>query len=328
MLGQSAGICSALLLSLIFIATGSASQLASATSMSDVDHEKITIWSQGVRLAGDIYKPKGLKPTDKLPGILLIPGWGGSKKNLETNYAPHFAEQGFVVLTFDFKSWGESDGPLLASQALPPTEEAAEATVKVTLIRKIVNPISMSEDVRAALHYLGGEPQVISDNLGIWGTSMGGGLALPIAATDDRIKAYVDQMGPINYKYNLKDIPDTQMRQAQTLVARGVIPPFPGPGGTANPQLRGYPDWAAMKRFDPLSFVDRLDVPTLIIDAEDESLFDTSQNGLLLYEAIKDRVEARYVTYPGKHYDMYKGDNLREGRSAALQWFQKHLQKN
>ena len=80
-----------------------------------------------------------------------------------------------------------------------------------------------------------------------------------------------------------------------------------------------------MKRFDPLSFVDRLNVPTLIIDAQDESLFDTSKNGLLLYEAIKDRLEARYVTYPGKHYDMYKGNNLKEARSAALRWFQTHL---
>ena len=328
MLARAVGFYRALWLSVIFLAAWSVSPITTATSLSDVDHEKIVIWSQGVRLAGDIYKPKDLTPTDKLPGILLVPGWGGSKKNLEKNYAPHFAEQGFVVLTFDYKSWGESDGPILASQPLPKTEEAAETTAKVTHIRKIVNPLSMSEDVRAALHYLGGEPQVMPGNLGIWGTSMGGGLALPVAATDDRIKAYVDQMGPINYKYNLKDIPDQQMRQAETMVARGILPPYPGPGGTANPQLRGYPDWAAMKRFDPLSFADRLNVPTLIIDAEEESLFDTSKNGQLLYERIHDRVEARYVTYPGKHYDMYQGNNLKQGRAAALLWFQKHLQEN
>ena len=48
-----------------------------ANEFSDVEHQSITIWSQGSRLAGDIYKPKGLKPTDKLPGILMVPGWGG-----------------------------------------------------------------------------------------------------------------------------------------------------------------------------------------------------------------------------------------------------------
>jgi len=47
----------------------------------------------------------------------------------------------------------------------------------------------MSGDVRAALNYLGAEPGVITGNLGIWGTGMGGGLALVMAASDDRIKA-------------------------------------------------------------------------------------------------------------------------------------------
>ena len=51
--------------------------------MSDVKRESITIWSQGVRLAGDIYKPGDLRVAEKLPGILMVPGWGGSKKNLE-----------------------------------------------------------------------------------------------------------------------------------------------------------------------------------------------------------------------------------------------------
>ena len=134
--------------------------------MSDVHRESITIWSQGVRLAGDIYKPTNLEATKKkLPGIVMVPGWGGSKKNLEKNYAPHFARQGFVVLAFDFKSWGESDGPLVALEPLPQTEEAAEVILKANHIREFVNPLSMSEDVRAALNYLGAEPGVMPENL-------------------------------------------------------------------------------------------------------------------------------------------------------------------
>jgi len=293
--------------------------------MSDVHRESITIWSQGVRLAGDIYKPGNLKTTEKLPGILMVPGWGGSKKNLGKNYAPHFASKGFVVLAFDFKSWGESDGPLVALEPLPETEAAAELTLKTTHIREIVNPFSMSEDVRAALNYLAAEPGVMVDNLGIWGTSMGGGLALVMAASDDRIKALVSQMGPVNYKYNLKDIPDQKMRQVEAMVARGELPPFPGPKDSPSPQLKGYPDWVAMKRFDPMSCLDDLKTPTLIIDAEEEALFDTRKNGLLVHEAIKDRLETRYVTYPGQHYDMYEGENLKSARTSAVQWFIKHL---
>jgi hypothetical protein len=83
-----------------------------------------------------------------------------------------------------------------------------------------------------------------------------------------------------------------------------------------------------MKRFDPMSYLDDLNIPTLIIDAEKEALFDIRKNGLLAYETIKDRLEALYITYPGQHYDMYEGENLRTARSTALQWFVKHLWTN
>jgi dienelactone hydrolase len=296
-----------------------------ATEFPDIEHQSITIWSQGARLSGDIYKPKGLKPTDKLPGILMVPGWGGSKNNIGKKYAPHFAEKGFIVLTFDFKSWGESEGHLLAVEPLTPLLTTDVITVKTQHVREIINPFIMTENVRSALHYLSGEPQVIPNSLGIWGTSMGGGLALVVAADDDRVKALVTQMSPVNYQHNLRAFPDNKMRQVEMLTARGIIPPFPGPKSKVNPLLKGFPDWVAMKRFQPLSYADSLNAATLIIDAEQETLFDIKQNGQLLHERLKSRVESQYITYPGKHYDMYKGENLSAARTSALQWFITHL---
>ena len=301
------------------------SLLASAELSDRIDHEAVTIWSQGLRLAGDIYRPAEVDDGENLPGILLIPGWGGNKENVGKNYARYFAEAGFVVLTFDFKGWGKSDGPLLAAVKLEPVEEQTEITVKASHIRKVVNPFSMSADVRAALHYLGGEPGVIPDNLGVWGTSMGGALALVSATSDERVKAFVTQMGPVNYSYNLKQLPAELMRQAETQAARGDIPPYPGPKSKGDPRLRGYPDWVALKQFEPLAELDRLDAPTLIIDAEDETLFDPVKNGGQLHEAIKHRLPSRYVTYPGGHYEMYQGENLSAARSEALDWFLKYL---
>jgi dipeptidyl aminopeptidase/acylaminoacyl peptidase len=311
---------------LVFITT--LALQSKANEFSDFEHQSITIWSQGSRLAGDIYKPKGLKTTDKLPGILMVPGWGGSKNNIGEKYAPYFAQKGFIVLTFDFKSWGESEGYLVGVDPLANSEETKETVVKTSHVRDIIDPFVMTENVRSALHYLGGEPQVKPNNLGIWGTSMGGGLALVVAANDDRVKALVTQMSPVNYKYNLSAFPDSKMRQVETLTARGIIPPFPGPKSQINPLLKGFPDWVAMKRFDPLSYADKLTAPTLIIDAEEESLFDIKQNGQLLHEQIKTRIDSSYMTYPGKHYDMYKGENLKAARNSALEWFIKNLTKD
>lgn len=298
---------------------------ACAVSVSDVDHQVVTIWSQGIQLEGDVYKPKNMKPGEKLPGILMVPGWGGNKKNIEKNYAPHFAKQGFIVLSFDFKGWGQSDGPLLLSEKLPTADESTEVSVKATHIRQIINPLSMVEDVRAALHVLGSEPQVLPNSLGIWGTSMGGGLALVVATDDDRVKALVSQIAPFNYKHNLKAIPDQKMREVEAMAARGIIPPYPGPKSKVNEMLRGFPDWVSMKRFDPMLHAQNLNAATLIMDAKDEVLFENKQNGELLYNSIKDRLDARYLSFPGGHYGMYQGDNLDKGRAEAIKWFTTHL---
>jgi dipeptidyl aminopeptidase/acylaminoacyl peptidase len=314
-----------LISSLLFCITLSLTSLAAATNIKDVVHEEVTIWSQGVRLAADVYKPKGLTPTQKLPGILLVPGWGGSKENLKKNYGPHFAELGFIVLAFDYKSWGQSDGPIVPTGALTHSKEAAKLDINVTHIRKVVEPFSMLADVRAALHYLGGEPQVIPNNLGIWGTSLGGGLAMVMAASDDRIKVLVDQMGPVNYVHNLREMPIAMARKIETLTARGILPPYPDATMAKNPALKGYPNWAAMKRFNPMNYVDQLNVPTLIIDAENETLFDRTQNGVLLHNSIKDRLDAKYIAYPGGHYDLYKGNNQKAAFKEASDWLIRYL---
>jgi len=299
--------------------------LSAATTLDDVDHKEITIMSQGVRLAGDIYTPKNLRTEQKLPGILLIPGRGGSKENLKINQAPQFADLGFVVLAFDYKSWGKSDGPIVPSEALAHEGETTRLDVNVTHVRNVVDPFSMLSDVRAALHYLGGEPQVMPNNLGIWGTSFGGALAVVMAANDDRVQALVDQMGPVNFPYNQKKLPVVVARKIETAMARGDVAPFPNAITGKTPGLKGYSDWAAMKRFNSLTYADQLKMPTLIIDAENETVFDRNKNGVLLHEAIKGRVEAKYVTYPGGHYDLYTGDNQKAALKEASDWFVKYL---
>ena len=302
-----------------------ANTVAAAAVMDGVEHQEITIWSGGVRLAGDIYTPAGMTPGEKLPGILLVHGWGGVKANLTRDRAPRFAAKGFVVLVFDYKGWGESNGPVWVEKELPATEELAEVEVKGKHIRKVISPRSMLQDARAALNFLAGDPRVLPGNIGIWGTSLGGGLSLVIAASDDRIRAFVDQIGAVNFKANLSMINDDMVRRWEIQRARGVIAPFPGQESVIDPALKGYPDWIHLKQFDSFASAPQLDVPTLIIDAEDEELFAREVNGQLLYTEIKDRVPSNYLVLPGKHYDMYSGENYETAQVAAQDWFVEHL---
>ncbi|MEP4148626.1 MAG: alpha/beta fold hydrolase [Halioglobus sp.] len=311
-----------------FIAAMSAAAIASSAAddkSAVVEQEAVSIWSEGVLLQGNLFKPAGMSAGEKLPGILLVHGWGGTKQHLNRAYAPHFARLGFVVLTFDFKGWGQSNGPLLHRQELDPAEDRTDVTVDVEHVRRVINPESMVADARAALNFLAGEPQVLADNIGIWGTSLGGGIALVVAAADDRIKAYVDQIGAVNFKGNLTMITDEMVRRWEVQRARGVIDSYPGPESAIIPALQGYPDWIYLKRFDSFAAADQLQVPTLIIDAEDEELFAREINGQLLYSTIKDRVPARYVAYPGKHYDLYQGAPYKSALKDAQDWFVQHL---
>jgi hypothetical protein len=52
-------------------------------------------------------------------------------------------------------------------------------------------------------------------------------------------------------------------------------------------------------------------LPTLVIDVEQEELFDRKQNGRALYGVVSPSAPARYVKFPCKHFairDQYYGE--------------------
>ncbi|MFT6694158.1 MAG: dipeptidyl aminopeptidase/acylaminoacyl peptidase [Neolewinella sp.] len=301
--------------------------LLSPLSFSDevgIDQKTITFWSDGSRLQGTIFTPKDIALEEKLPGILLIHGWGGHRGNLNKNYAPHFAKLGFVVMTFDLRSWGESDGFFVAETTLPPVNSVANVDVSGQHIRSIVNPFKMLDDARAALSWFVAEPNLQANNIGVWGTSFGGSLAVVTAANDRRVKALVTQMAPVNNQATFGQIPEGMVSAWETQRARGEITPYPGPE-SASPGLRGYPDMIAMKRYDPAAYWPKVSSPTLIIDAENEELFDRRVNGLALHQSLKGRIATNYKVIEGKHYDLYRGDGYEQALKAAQDWFLEHL---
>lgn len=277
----------------------------------------ITIWSDGVRLAGDLWQPDGLAAGEKRPAVLLVHGWGGTKAHLNQAYAPRFADMGYVVLTFDYRGWGESDGKLLQS------DSADSAAADATEVRQIVDPIDQLEDIENAYYYLIGEPVVDAQRLAIWGSSLGGGLALQSAATLPGFKVLISQIGAVNPQAQQAMSAD-DIRQWRIARARGVAPPFPGKE-SAIEGLTGNPDWPEYVRYDPFAHAQALTAATLIIDAENEELFDIAENGAALYAVIKDRVPARYETLPGKHYDIYRDSGYQAAVKLQMAWLEQYL---
>jgi uncharacterized protein len=308
----------------MMMVTSSSAQQLPVPRSDRVTEQTVTIWSDGTRLAADVYKPKDIPVGIKLPTIVFCPGWGGSKNNLR-RIAIKFAEAGFIGATFDYRTWGESEGKIVIQGEIPKLDEQGMATVQVQVIRDVVNPLDMADDIRRVIDYLQTESGVDTNRIGLWGTSYGGGLAAWVGAHDDRVKcisAQVPSMGLI------PDIWEKTGRLRAIQQARGEIEPIPQEIDTV-PNLRGTPHLAKMIHYNVINVAHRVNVPTIIIDAENEELVKPSENGAAVYEIIKARGNvpvAYHLMKNTTHYGMY---NEKYEASSILQlaWFNKHLNR-
>jgi esterase/lipase len=103
----------------------------------------------GTKIAYDLYEPDGTPPAAGWPGVLLLHGLGGSKDQLAPE-AQVFAAHGYAALAYSARGEGTSTGDL---ELAGPNETG---------------------DERAMTAFLTGLPEV-SDQVGAWGVSYGGG---------------------------------------------------------------------------------------------------------------------------------------------------------
>ncbi|HEY0679756.1 MAG TPA: alpha/beta hydrolase [Chitinophagaceae bacterium] len=120
----------------------------------------------GITLAGDFYLPKN--SNGKPLAALAISGpFGAVKEQSSGLYAAQMAERGFIALAFDPSFTGESGGEP----------------------RNVGSPDINTEDFSAAVDYLGLQPSVDRNRIGIIGICGWAGFALNATAVDKRVKA-------------------------------------------------------------------------------------------------------------------------------------------
>ncbi len=287
----------------------------------------VEIWSDGTRLAGDLFYPKDRAGGEQLPAIVLCHGWGGKKEHLNRAIAPQFASAGYVVLTFDYRGWGESDSRLVVRGEMPEPDEDGYVTVKAQAIKEVVDPVDQQMDIDNAISFIEGESMVDTDRIGIWGSSFGGGHVIWRAAHDDRVACVVSQVGGMNGMAHNK-LP-AALSKARTQRARGEIDPVPQGIAMAGGELQGTAFMERVVLFSPGYFAQYVTVPTLLIDGDEEHYFDITQNSGAVYKVLKaNNVPAEYhVLEKTKHYDVYRGETLKAVMALEIPWFDKHLKK-
>ncbi|MDX1383222.1 MAG: alpha/beta fold hydrolase, partial [Thermoanaerobaculia bacterium] len=297
-----------------------------------VSERRVEIWSEGTRIVGDLYEPTGLAAGDRVPAILMSHGWGGTKEHLR-NYAPRFATLGIVVLAIDYRGWGESDGRLVVEGPMPEPDDEGRVTVRAREIRNVIDPWDQLLDVENALAFLLGEPHVDSERVGYWGSSYSGAHAIWLAAHEDRLRTVIAQV-PAADSISLtrtswqaadgdeiREMAATQARRQ----ARGEIPPIPQ-GTHKAPNLQGWTRLDKVVTYRPVEDAGRIDIPILVIDAENEELFDRHGAGeLAVQRAQANGAEAVYHVVPGiTHYGIYS-EAYQHSIELALEWWAKHL---
>jgi len=159
-----------------------------------VTMQKVEFKNQyNMKVAGNLFIPKGLKQNSKNPAIIVGHPMGAVKEQSSNLYATKMAEQGFVTLAIDLSFWGESEGQP----------------------RNAVLPDVYAEDFSAAVDFLGTRPFVDRGRIGVIGICGSGSFAISAAKIDPRLKAIATVS-----MYDMGAVSRNGLRHSQTLEQR------------------------------------------------------------------------------------------------------------
>jgi len=219
----------------------------------------VTFRNREQQLVGMLHVPDGLRRREKAPGIVMFHGFTGNRTEahrLFVQAARTLCDARFVVLRFDFRGSGDSEG------------EFEDMTVSEEV-----------SDAEKSLEFLGNQPLVDKERIGVVGLSLGGRVASILASEDKRVKFAIllsPALGPLREKFS-----SSMDGQALEKLKRGEA-------------VKVSDGWYMKKPFFdtlddpvPLDAMDRISVPVLIVHGDNDQVvpIETSKRA---YEIIKD----------------------------------------
>ena len=259
---------------------------------------------------------------------MLCHGYTGVKDLYLPDNARVLNEAGYVVLTFDYKGWGTSEGP-----------------------RSRLAPYGRVADVQAALTFLGLQSQVDPERLGIYGTSYGGATVVWVGAVDPRVKCIVSVVGvghgrrwmrsvrrpdewhdllqraEVDRKKRVLDGQSAMAERSQILLPDRQSAELAAAARKGNPSaindlpldyiddtLGFHPEWV----------VDKIAPrPILFITTDDDRLVPPEQSEALFAKAGEPK---KLVTLRGfGHYEVYVEPAFSQVMDETRAWFAKYL---
>lgn len=158
----------------------------------------VEFYSEGLKLAGVLRVPDDLGPGEKRPAVVCCQGFSLTKEVWIPGNARALTAAGYVTLTLDYRTFGESAGE-------PRCRLVPQAQVR---------------DVQHALTFLETVPEVDATRLGVFGISLGASVAAGVAGVDPRVRALVAIAGPADLERVWSHFPDIERFRAKIHAAR------------------------------------------------------------------------------------------------------------
>ena len=297
---------------------------------SRFESTRISFESNGLNCFGYLYRPSN-KSID-LPCVILANGFSNTMDWILPAYAERFAAAGFAVLIFDYRYFGESEGQP----------------------RQLISVEQQREDIRAALRFTHTLPGIDPNRIALWGSSLGGGHVIAVAAEEPSIAAVIAQVPGLDMvskeaRATIK-VPTSVVLKLLGAAVRDAIQGFLGlppyyakvfgePGETAvfsdtrlKPRfealMKGSRTWRneftprfylALPRYQP-GMMEKLTMPLLVCVAEKEVYSNPEFQTKIARQAPRGEV----LHYPGEHFDFYHG-LFDEIVADEIEFLQRHL---
>ncbi|MFE9116257.1 CocE/NonD family hydrolase [Streptomyces sp. NPDC007172] len=325
---------------------------------------KFTIRAQGRSCAvdADLYRPAGVDKAHPAPAVLTTNGFGGNKADGSTaGTAKAFAARGYVALAYSGLGFGKS-GCLISLD-----DPAIDGRAASRLIDFLAGTRAADDGTRVdyVTEDRPGDPRV-----GMIGGSYGGAIQMATAAVDHRVDALVPMItwNDLSYALDPNNVADRKVPgafkwqwtngfyligESRPITLPNLDPSRWGTLGCVHfvsdacktiglLNSGSYPagPTAAMLRYarsvSPVSYLDRVEAPTLLIQGQTDSLFNLNE-ATATYQALQDNGTTTKMIWqswghsggqaPGE-LDLSQG-NLETSYTGQriLAWFDRYLRK-
>lgn len=283
--------------------------------------------SRGVRCAGWLYIPE--KVTNP-PVVVMGHGLAAERVFGLPDFAERFAEEGMAVFVFDYRNFGDSEGQP----------------------RNLVNPSRHLQDWQGALAHVRSLSELDQGRIALWGSSFSGGHVIVTAAGDPGVAAIVSQvpfvdgmdfsrrMG-LNYMLQATGAGLKDLLRMVTFSGRHMVPVVGDPDSFAVLNtLDSKPGYMALIPKDskwknecpaffllsgalyrPTVYAKKIRCPALIMPAEKDTIVSLDA----VTKAASKMSNARVVSLPIGHFDIYAGDYFEQAVKTQSAFLKQHL---